>query len=340
MKTGWLNNGGWYHFSPRGAMQTGWIQDAGNWYYLKPNGSMAIGSMIIDGKISSFDNSGKWLGYVNNNQNNNNGQQSVTTNSSNGQTSANSNETEQGTKTTISRNHQNNTTSNGKNNRNINSNKSTSQVTTSSNKNEGNASLNNSKNTVANQNSYSNIINSNNNQAVTSNQTSGEFSIEDALKMISDYKGIAVTLTPSGPTSGIDGTYEKIHKDGKTGYYINSYLFNGQRVNNSGGILIFKDGEYKQFLQGHHPSDIDADEWIEKKEKRDVVVKDFMNHVQITHDGDYEYYYNGRRYNFYVTGEMEQGMAYRTFHAELFDRNGYYIETAADYMESANIRNH
>lgn len=370
MATGWVNDWGWYYFSPSGAMQTGWIQSGGVWYYLKPNGVMAIGNVVIDGKESRFDINGKWLGYVSSNQNTNNNQQSgIAANNNQQQAGAgnNSSTVPQNTQTNTSSTQQNSNSNAGTNNTGSNSNSSSqgnsssnsSQASSSSNANQGSSNSNtnqvnstsnnsqgnsnNNNNAFVNQSSNSSSTNtvaagnSNNNQAVTSNQTNGEFSINDALAMIGRYKGVTVTLIAPGPTSGIDGAYEKIHKDGKVGYYITSYLFNGQRVDNSSGILIFEDGDYKQYVQGHHPSDLQADEWITKKEENDALVRDFTNHVQITHDGEYEYYRNGIRHVFYVTGGMEQGMAYRTFHAELFDRNGYYIETAADYIETAHI---
>lgn len=376
MKTGWLNNGGWYYFSPSGAMQTGWIQAGGYWYYLKSNGVMAIGTVVTDGKISKFDITGKWLGYANSTQTNtSNNQQTNVTNNSNNQgnttsttrsssntqnvdneqeidTASNNNNQINNTQTSINNTQQANiaNSSNAQGNANHNSQRNnnsnitanntqtsinnTQQVSTANNSsNQSNINLNNSStNTSANQSSS-------NNQETISNEVNREFTIEDAIKMISDYKGIAVTLTPPGPTSGIDGAYEKIHKDGKVGYNIYSYLFNGKRADNSGAILIFENGDYKQFLQGHHPSLLDSDEWIEEKELEDAALKDFLSHGQPANDGSYVHYYLGKRYSFGFMQGMEQGTIYRIFHASEFDRNGYRIETAADYMESANIRN-
>ncbi|MBN7575328.1 hypothetical protein C1H57_09105 [Clostridium sp. 2-1] len=330
MKTGWLNSGGWYYFSPSGVMQTGWIQDGGSWYYLKPNGTMATSAVVTDGKISKFDAAGKWLGYASSTQTNtNNTNQTSVTNNSNNKGSTTSNTIPNNNTLNVDNEQENDTTVNNQTN---------NAQTSSSNTQQGNTSNSSNTDRSTNSNDSSEKHNSNNNQTTESNEVKKEFTIEDALKIISEYKGAAATLTPPGPTSGIDGAYEKIHKDGKVGYDITSYLFNGNRVNNSGEILIFEDGSYKQFLQGHHPSQLNSDEWIEEKSLEDVALKDFSSHGQPTHDGSYEYYYHGKKYNFSIMQGMEQGTLYKAFHPSEFDRNGYKIETAVDYMETANIR--
>jgi len=158
--------------------------------------------------------------------------------------------------------------------------------------------------------------------------------------MITEYKGVPVTLTPSGPTSGINDAYKKVHKDGKVGYYIFSYLFNGKRVDNSSGILIFEDGSYKQYKQGHHPSELATDEGTKEKQLYDAALKDFLNHGQPhPQDGSSTHYYNGVTYNFGFMQGLESRTFYRTFHGEDFDRDGNYIETSNDYLETTNISN-
>ncbi len=64
MKTGWVKlKGTWYYLTSSGAMKTGWVKLKGVWYYLKSSGAMVTGSYTIDGRVSSFARSGKWLGY-------------------------------------------------------------------------------------------------------------------------------------------------------------------------------------------------------------------------------------------------------------------------------------
>lgn len=64
MRTGWVKDGpNWYYMNSSGAMKTGWLQQGGHWYYLWGSGAMANGTQTIDGKVSSFDSSGAWLGY-------------------------------------------------------------------------------------------------------------------------------------------------------------------------------------------------------------------------------------------------------------------------------------
>lgn len=65
-QTGWLQNDrSWYYLDAHvcGAMRTGWLQQDNTWYYLSGSGEMVIGMNTIDGKVSSFDTSGAWLGY-------------------------------------------------------------------------------------------------------------------------------------------------------------------------------------------------------------------------------------------------------------------------------------
>ncbi len=66
MATGWINSGGyWYYLNPSsGARHMGWVYTGGAWYYLNKNGTMAIGKVSIDGRYSSFNKSGVWLGYT------------------------------------------------------------------------------------------------------------------------------------------------------------------------------------------------------------------------------------------------------------------------------------
>ncbi len=64
MATGWAKvNNRWYYLKSSGAMATGWVKVKGTWYYLNKNGAMLTGTHTIDGKVSSFANSGAWLGY-------------------------------------------------------------------------------------------------------------------------------------------------------------------------------------------------------------------------------------------------------------------------------------
>lgn len=68
MVTGWYyRSGNWYYFNGSGYMQKGWLRLGSIWYYLNPENGQMYGSGIrtIDGRKSSFDSSGKWLGYVN-----------------------------------------------------------------------------------------------------------------------------------------------------------------------------------------------------------------------------------------------------------------------------------
>ena len=65
MMTGWLNGGSaWYYLSDSGAMATGWILDHGAWYYMNGTGAMVTGTQEIDGRLSSFSPSGRWVGYA------------------------------------------------------------------------------------------------------------------------------------------------------------------------------------------------------------------------------------------------------------------------------------
>ena len=65
MMTGWLNGGSsWYYLSGSGAMATGWILDHGAWYYMDEAGAMVTGMQVIDGRRSTFDSSGRWVGYA------------------------------------------------------------------------------------------------------------------------------------------------------------------------------------------------------------------------------------------------------------------------------------
>ena len=57
--------GSWYHLAPSGALSTGWLRDGGAWYYMDPaSGAMATGARNIDGRRSTFDPSGHWIGYA------------------------------------------------------------------------------------------------------------------------------------------------------------------------------------------------------------------------------------------------------------------------------------
>ena len=65
MMTGWLNGGSsWYYLSGSGAMATGWILDHGAWYYMNGTGAMVTGTQEIDGRLSTFSPSGRWVGYA------------------------------------------------------------------------------------------------------------------------------------------------------------------------------------------------------------------------------------------------------------------------------------
>ena len=65
MMTGWLNGGSaWYYLSDSGAMATGWILDHGAWYYMNGTGAMVTGTQEIDGRLSTFSPSGRWVGYA------------------------------------------------------------------------------------------------------------------------------------------------------------------------------------------------------------------------------------------------------------------------------------
>ena len=65
MVTGWLNGGSaWYYLDGSGAMATGWILDHGAWYYMNGTGSMVTGTQEIDGRLSTFSPSGRWVGYA------------------------------------------------------------------------------------------------------------------------------------------------------------------------------------------------------------------------------------------------------------------------------------
>ena len=65
MMTGWLNGGSsWYYLSGSGAMATGWILDHGDWYYMNGTGAMVTGTQEIDGRLSTFSPSGRWVGYA------------------------------------------------------------------------------------------------------------------------------------------------------------------------------------------------------------------------------------------------------------------------------------
>lgn len=65
MRTGWVRLAGtWYFLSENGPMQTGWVKDRGAWYYLAHTGAMLTGRQVIDGRASTFDSDGVWLGYA------------------------------------------------------------------------------------------------------------------------------------------------------------------------------------------------------------------------------------------------------------------------------------
>ena len=54
---------GWMYMLSSGKMaRSSWIKSGGYWYYLKDNGYMATGTLNIDGKTYTFDDSGKWTG--------------------------------------------------------------------------------------------------------------------------------------------------------------------------------------------------------------------------------------------------------------------------------------
>jgi hypothetical protein len=65
MKPGWIHfAGGWKFYDVSGVMKTGWLQEGSKWYYLNPaSGLMVIGTKNIDGRTSTFAESGVWLGY-------------------------------------------------------------------------------------------------------------------------------------------------------------------------------------------------------------------------------------------------------------------------------------
>lgn len=66
MKTGWLmDKGVWYYLRANGDMATGWVKVGGNWYYLTVSGAMANSDRVVEGRMSKFAPSGKWLGYAN-----------------------------------------------------------------------------------------------------------------------------------------------------------------------------------------------------------------------------------------------------------------------------------
>ena len=76
--TGWrLIANNWYFFESNGYMKTGWLLDNGIWYYLHSSGEMACDNVLIDGKYSTFDASGKWTGYLNTTDNGSNKQSST-----------------------------------------------------------------------------------------------------------------------------------------------------------------------------------------------------------------------------------------------------------------------
>ena len=45
-------------------MISGWQSIGGSWYYFADSGVMATGRVIVSGRMSSFADSGRWLGYV------------------------------------------------------------------------------------------------------------------------------------------------------------------------------------------------------------------------------------------------------------------------------------
>ncbi len=68
MITGWYSSSGsWYYFNSGGPMHKGWLQLGSTWYYLNPsNGKMYSNcTVLIDGRYSSFNSNGAWLGYTN-----------------------------------------------------------------------------------------------------------------------------------------------------------------------------------------------------------------------------------------------------------------------------------
>ena len=65
MTTGWFQDGSsWYFSSASGVMHTGWLNSGSNWYYMGGNGAMSTGTQVIDGRRSTFDSSGRWVGYA------------------------------------------------------------------------------------------------------------------------------------------------------------------------------------------------------------------------------------------------------------------------------------
>ena len=72
----WITGTGWQKFSytggyvnwiytENGKIVTGWKMIGGNWYYFYPPvGYMATGYSVIEGKMSQFNSSGVWTGYV------------------------------------------------------------------------------------------------------------------------------------------------------------------------------------------------------------------------------------------------------------------------------------
>ncbi len=68
MLTGWVYiNKQWYYMNSDGIMVKDWLLLGNTWYYLNNSGAMVTGNYVIDGKLHSFDASGKWLGEISQN---------------------------------------------------------------------------------------------------------------------------------------------------------------------------------------------------------------------------------------------------------------------------------
>ncbi len=65
MLKGWhFIEGEWYYLSENnGTLASGWLFQNGVWYYMSPSGVMARGTVFDGSAWSSFNSSGRWLGY-------------------------------------------------------------------------------------------------------------------------------------------------------------------------------------------------------------------------------------------------------------------------------------
>ena len=45
-------------------MMTGWLHLGSSWYYMGGSGAMVTGTQVVDGHRSTFESSGRWVGYA------------------------------------------------------------------------------------------------------------------------------------------------------------------------------------------------------------------------------------------------------------------------------------